>query len=147
MTVQLDLCPAGSGVIFSPLQRSEAGRLEHFLVSVRAEGLEAQLRVWNSVYLPGPETLFVAMARDWSGWHGQKTWAALEGELQLIATADATGHVRLELRLQPEAGAGWRLTTEVALVAGELEALAARACAFFGPVIDPDDSENGPAAS
>jgi hypothetical protein len=52
--------------------------------------------------------------------------------LELGATCDATGHVKLQFRLRPDSGGdAWRVTTHVFLEAGQLDSVANRVTAFF----------------
>lgn len=43
---------------------------------------------------------FRALAADWRGWDGVRTWRSLEGELALDACHDGRGHVSLGVTLR-----------------------------------------------
>ena len=79
-----------------------------------------------NMYMSGPpSTLFDEMARDWKGWTGTKTWAALEDELRMEATADSTGHVSLVVTMRDYTEpTNWRLKATLDLKAGQLQELA-----------------------
>lgn len=72
-----------------------------------------------------PNTLFDEMAREWKGWKGTKTWASLEDELRMEASADSTGHVSLAVTMRDYSDpAEWRLKATLDLEAGQLPELA-----------------------
>ena len=85
----LALTDGACRVTFSHPSRGADGWLETFVVCIEEPGLSAAARVENSRYIPGPESLFVAMAESWRGWSGDKSWQSLERELGLTATADS----------------------------------------------------------
>jgi primase-polymerase (primpol)-like protein len=73
------------------------------------------------------------MASEWRGWAGEKTWATLEGEFELTATADSLGHIRLGFFLRPaDTGFNWELRGALELDAGQLEAIAHEIKAALG---------------
>ena len=120
------------GITFCQPLRSE-GWLDSFVVRIEEPGLSAVVRVENSGVIQGPETFFQDIARNWRGWEGEKAWHALEGELSLIAVADALGHITIRAQLQPTAGPdGWRVIAYAYAEAGQLESLSNRAIRFFG---------------
>lgn len=72
-----------------------------------------------------PSTLFDEMGREWKGWKGTKTWAALEDELRLEASADSTGHISLAITMRDYTDPSeWRLKATLDLEAGQLDQLA-----------------------
>lgn len=121
------------GVTFCEPSRDEEGWLDSFLVRIDEPGLRAEVRVDYYHPIELPEVFFGEMAQSWSGWKGEKMWCAPEGELALVATTDACGHVTIEVQLQPNAGPGaWRVVTHAYFEAGQLESLSRRARDFFG---------------
>ena len=90
------------------------------------EGLNFSGRTTVSLYMAGPPSgLFDEMARDWKGWKGTKTWAALEDELRIEASADSTGHVSLVVTIRDyNDPTNWRLKATLDLEAGQLPELA-----------------------
>lgn len=72
-----------------------------------------------------PSVLFDEIARDWMGWEGTKTWAALDDELRIEATADLTGHTMLVVTMCDSYDpANWSLMATLELEAGSLVELA-----------------------
>jgi hypothetical protein len=72
-----------------------------------------------------PSLLFDEMARDWMGWVGTKTWADLDDQLRIEATADLTGHTSLVVTMRDSSDpATWRLEATLELEAGHLPELA-----------------------
>ena len=90
------------------------------------ENVNFSARTSVSMYLSGPPTtLFDEMARDWMGWEGTKTWAALEDELRIEASADHKGHTSLVVTMRDYCDpANWRLKATLELEAGQLLELA-----------------------
>lgn len=78
--------------------------------------------------------------QDWRGWHGTRTWKAMENEMTLEAAHDRTGHVRIAVTLRqaqrthdPDAWSAWIVLT---LEAGEqLRELASTADLFLRPTL------------
>lgn len=102
---------------------------DYFLAEVRHTGMEAIARV--SKYMSdGLGDFFGGLAADWRGWPGTREWSALEGELQLMARTDRTGHTYLRVQLRDGAPAHWTVEAELVLEAGQLERIAAAAQAF-----------------
>ena len=121
------------GVTFCHPLRDSDGWLDAFVVRIDEPGLSAAAQVDNSRYIKGPEVLFNEMAENWHGWSGEKTWHALEGELELTATADSLGHITIRVHLRPTAGPeAWSVISYAYIEAGQLESLRARAARFFG---------------
>lgn len=77
-----------------------------------------------STYHNGPPTtLFDDMARCWTGWHGQKSWEAIDGELSLIATMTSLGKVTLVVKMSVDDG-DYTATAVLNLEAGSLDRIA-----------------------
>lgn len=127
------LTVAEFGVTFCQPLRNGDGWLDSFFVRIEEPGLSAAVQVDNSRYIQGPEILFHEMAESWRGWSGEKTWRALEGELELSATSDSLGHITVRVHLCPTAGPeGWRVISHAYIEAGQLDSLRTRAAKFFG---------------
>ncbi len=74
---------------------------------------------------------FGALAADWRGWDGQRTWHSIEGTLRLTATHDGLGTVLLYVHLKRSTcEADWAIDGPVWLDAGALPAVARAARAF-----------------
>jgi hypothetical protein len=86
-------------LIFDQPKHNNDGWLESYQVSVISPGLTAKIRAENPPYGPSPVKLFEQMANDWDGWDGEKSWGAMEGEYNLVATSSKTGHVTLSAEL------------------------------------------------
>jgi len=103
------------------------------------EGLEAHAEVYIP---PGPghgldglDSLFVAMADQWRGWAGEKSWGSLEGELSVSCTHDGLGHVKMAVELQPDLlGESWMARAVFVVWAGSLERIARSLSEFAGSV-------------
>ena len=100
---------------------------DYWRVELVMEDLRAFCRVYEPSYNP-VSGLFQAMADDWRGWEGEKTWGSLEGELGLRATHNGIGTVRLQVELGSGQlvgdGAGWSAVAVLELDAGGLDPLA-----------------------
>ncbi|HLG10053.1 MAG TPA: DUF6228 family protein [Gaiellaceae bacterium] len=87
--------------------------------------LRADAEVW---FGPPPESsmpdFFDALAQEWRGWSGERTWEAYEGGLRLGATIDALGHVSLGVELRERSADGWLVRGDVPLDAGQLDQVA-----------------------
>jgi len=105
---------------------------ESFLVEVRGYDIRSEARA-SSFMAPDLGEFFASMASEWRGWTGEKTWATLDRELELTATADSLGHIRLAFFLRPaDTGFNWELRGALELGAGQLEAIAHDVKAAFG---------------
>lgn len=61
--------------------------------------------VLASTYFCGPPTtLFDDMAASWTGWSGQKSWQAIDGDLSLTATTTSLGNVTLVVEMSTHSG-------------------------------------------
>jgi hypothetical protein len=95
-------------------------------------GVEASERVWDHLPQYWAE-FFLAMARDWRGWEGERTIESREGQLRLACSADKLGHVSVRVTLRGDpAGSDWRAEDTLYLDAGQLDELAQRATDYFG---------------
>jgi hypothetical protein len=114
---------------------NEKGWLESYSVLLQAPTLSATRIVENPPYGQPPSILFRDMAAHWSGWEGAKTWCAIEGEFNLFAKCDLTGHVTLifEFPSSPFLPT-WSTRVELMVEAGQLDQLARDANAFFTDV-------------
>ena len=121
------------GISFIEPRRGINGMLETFVVCIKEPGLVATVKVENSPMIKGPETLFKDIAAHWRGWSGEKSWYALERELELVATSDSLGHIKIQVHIRPDASSEtWRASSFAYLEAGQLDTFSKRAQAFFG---------------
>lgn len=109
------------------------GSIVGYDVTLEGHRFSATARVGNSELGTSPMVLFKEMATEPSGWKGEKSWAALDGEMSMVATTDSLGHVNLEVNLDPRDGPPeWHVRLTMVLEVGALEQVAAEAGAFFG---------------
>lgn len=114
------------------------GRLgDNFLARLAGPNLEATATVYD--HEPADlKHFFADLAANWKGWRGQKQWKSLEGELQLDATIDSTGHVKLSVQMRSGPYPfDWRLSAALLLEAGQLDRIAHTVASFLD---DGDDS-------
>jgi len=82
--------------------------------------------------------LFAEMSQRSTGWPGALTWSAIEGEISLRCTIDCSGHVAILVNLRRgPLGEDWSVEATIAAEAGQLEAIAREAEAFFGTCREP----------
>ena len=114
---------------------ADDGWLRSYDVLLEVLQFRSSATVENPPYGDSPSALFEEIARRWTGWSGERSWGAMEGELVIRASADATGHVTLRFELRGgDLPPCWTATIAVVVESGELAALAARARAFFDEV-------------
>ena len=70
-----------------------------------------------------------ALARDWRGWDGERTWSSLEGTLTLRASMSRTGQVLFAVAINERAGT-WRVSGDIRVENGHLNAISERAEKF-----------------
>ena len=108
------------------LTRHNRGNL---IAELNGRGLQASVLV-SSYMFEGFASFFGGLATNWKGWQGERVWNSLEGELTLKAMSDRTGHVHVVVNVRDGAPPRWELSVVVALEAGQLDGLAARAHVF-----------------
>lgn len=98
-------------------------------VEVQCPGLTAKTDLWT--YAAGAlDSFFVDIAHNWRGWDGTKTWSPYESSISMEATVDRSGHVFLTVRFHADSGAPWTAAVPFLLEAGQLDGIAADACAY-----------------
>lgn len=75
--------------------------------------------------------MFEAMATDWDGWQGEKTWQDLDGRVQFAASTDSTGHVKFRIKLESQ-DYDSRLNVCIGFTAGQLEEMASTVKGLLG---------------
>ena len=124
--------PGGARATFSSRVIDSNGWVDSYAVELRASNFSACTVVENPGYGNPPSQLLKELAANWRGWKGVKSWLALEGELKIEATCDALGHVTLSFTIPAYSGQKqWTASAKVVCEAGQLEALAKEAQAFF----------------
>ena len=121
------------GIVFSERAYDKKGWLTDYLVSLYSPNMSGAIRVDNAPYGQSPLKLFESIEKEWKGWQGEKSWGSLEGEFNISAISDKTGHITLKARIAsghyvPSA----RLETELIVEAGQVEGILKKAKAFFG---------------
>ena len=96
----------------------------HLVAELRSRGLDASVLV-SAYMFGGFAAFFGGLATDWKGWKGAREWRALEGELNLKAESDRTGHIYLSVELRDGAPPRWQVNSGLVLEAGQLDRLAA----------------------
>lgn len=126
---------AGSGGLLfydrSPYDPAEP--IGSFWARVTTEGLSAAGRVYAGYAPSHPAKLFANMAERWSGWSDELSWLSWEGELALRCRHDRLGHISIRVELVSGfMDDDWCVAATIMAEAGQLEAIAGRAAAFFG---------------
>jgi hypothetical protein len=107
---------------------------EYFRVSLTSDSISATKGVYGYMQIDRLPALFDSIAADWKGWKGKKEWKTIESDLQLAATHDGLGHVRLEVRItnqDPEDN--WTVTADLFFDAGSLDSIAKSINEYFNP--------------
>ena len=122
----------GAKVTFHSPKYDEAGWLDSYAIDLEAHDFRASTRVENPGFGHPPTQLFSQIAAHWSGWKGSEKWCAPEGELDIEATSDALGHIKLEFKVPGYSlSKGWSAAAWLVVEAGQLERLAGEANEFF----------------
>ena len=102
------------------------------MVRLRGGGVEAA----EKVYEIAPHhwaSFFEDLSKNWRGWQGEKSHESLEHQLQIVATADHLGHIRLRITLRGDmSGSDWLAIDSISLEAGQLGQIATSAREYFG---------------
>ncbi|MFF7238433.1 DUF6228 family protein [Streptomyces collinus] len=107
----------------------------HYAVELRAPGLTARVDevvawIWDSDLT----TFLDALAADYRGWDGERSWQTNDRDLTVSAVFRSGGHVGLTwaLRPWPQAAGGWGASVTTWLEAGEqMASLAAHVRQFL----------------
>jgi len=122
----------GYSILFHSPERDKKGWLASYSVTCTAPNMNATIKVDNAPVGISPTKLFEEMASEWQGWKGEKNWGSLEGEFDISATSDSTGHITLVASVRsghlPPCS---KTITELILEAGQLENLNKHAKEFF----------------
>jgi hypothetical protein len=107
---------------------------EFYRVTFRENEFEASVQVY--AFDPkndGLPKFFGALARDWKGWDGPRSWRSLEGEFELICEHDGIGHATMTATIHSNPYShGWTGQIRFNIAPGELEGIAAGLNRFFG---------------
>jgi hypothetical protein len=105
---------------------------DYFDAEIAGDGISAKKGIYGYTDTALLADLFDSLARDWKGWTEERHWASIEGELDLTASSDSLGHIRLDMVIlsnHPEDN--WTVTAPVYLDAGALDAIAIKVRSFF----------------
>jgi hypothetical protein len=117
----------GTNMQFSELEG------ETFRATISSRDYTGTVKVSSYPDNQGLAKLFVSMAKEWRGWHDEKSWSSLEGEFAISCTHDRLGHITLNVTIDQEFGLTetWRLRASIAIDAGQLESISKDAARFF----------------
>ena len=119
-------------ILFSERSHDSKGWLTQYTVTLYSPNMSGTVRVDNSPYGESPLQLFQSIENEWKGWKGEKSWWSFEGEFDLSATSDSTGHITLKASLFSGYGVpSSRLQTELQVESGQLDQIAKTAREFF----------------
>ena len=96
------------------------GWLDSYRLRLVAKGCTAELSVDNPPYGTSLAKFIQELSNNWKGWDGVKTWAAMEDEYRIEATANDTGHVTIKVTTNQN-NYKWHLIAELEIEAGQLE--------------------------
>jgi len=117
---------------FHSRQFRHDGWLDAYSITAAARDFEAVIHAENPPYGTSPTNFFQELASNWAGWSGKKTWGSMEGEYNLAATTDLTGHITLVAELNPLGiPPCFSALLSLVLEAGQLDQIARRAKLFF----------------
>ena len=89
-------------------------------------------RAPSSTFMNGsPSTMFRAMADEWQGWKGSKSWKDLEDRVSFSGATDSTGHVSITVDLVGQ-DYETRLRAVLEYEAGQLEEMASSVAKLLG---------------
>ena len=125
----------GVSLTFHARTAGKDGCVNAYFVTAEAANFTASVEVDNAPYGSSPADFFAQVASEWAGWNGTKAWQALEGEYELSATSDSTGHITIIARLNAASyPPTWEGKLSLIVEAGRLDALAVEAKDFFAPL-------------
>jgi hypothetical protein len=104
----------------------------HYLVTLRDTGMDAVAKVYQHGGGDGLAEFFAALASEWRGWEGTRSWESLEGTFALDAEVDRTGHVTLTASVNDDTPWHWRVQSVLIAEVGQLDRLARDAAVFCG---------------
>jgi hypothetical protein len=86
---------------FTCVDRRQDGNAELLRAGLVSPGLAVQRTAYDYEGYGASAAFFEDMARDWRGWAGERRYASLERDLDIVARHD--GHVRLAIRINQHA--------------------------------------------
>jgi len=106
--------------------------ISHYSATLCSPTMTGSVRVYNAPYGTTPLSFFQSIDNEWQGWKGEKGWGAIEGELDLIASSDNTGHITIKARIFSGYGPpSAKMEIECIVESGQTRGLAEKAKLFF----------------
>lgn len=126
---------SGTKLIFFNRLISQAGFVESYDAKIENPFLSAVVRVqrFNCGEENADVSFFSRLSENWRGWKGQIEYNSLEAEIDLIATSDSTGHIKLSISLT-DSRTDFYVKASMNLDAGQLPLIYLNASKFFTPV-------------
>lgn len=122
----------GYEVVFDARSFDSKDWLASYFVSLHSPNMKGTVRVDNPPYGISPLEFFSSIASDWKGWSGEKSWGSIEGEFDLTAESDRTGHIIIRARIfEGHSPPSSQLETTLIFEAGQCENMAIEAAKFF----------------
>lgn len=122
----------GYRLLFHSQERDDDEWLAFYSVTMSAPDMKGTIRVDNSPYGTTPAELFAEIARDWKGFKGEKSWGSLEGEFNISAKSDSTGHITIRASINtgctPPCS---KMVSDFEIEAGQLEKIDNQVSEFF----------------
>ena len=107
------------------VDRLPTGSAELLRARVRAPGLDCERDAYEYGGYEALAAFFEDMAGSWRGWLGERVFASLEGDLEIVAVHDGR-HVELAVRLRQFGPGDWTVSATVIVDPGEDLAASAR---------------------
>jgi hypothetical protein len=123
-------------------ERLIGGAAEMIRARIVAPGLDASRDAYEYGGYGALAEFFDAMADSWRGWSGERSFASLEGDLDMTAAHDGR-HVEISVRLRQFEPGDWSVSAKITIDPGEDLAAAARSVrelvGRFDPTRSPHD--------
>ena len=105
---------------------------DYFTASIEGDGVQATKSIWGYTDCELLVQLFESIARDWTGWQGERAWESIEHDLRLVITSRSTGQITIRVTLRDyHEEQDWQLAIPIFTEAGQLDGIARQAAAFF----------------
>jgi hypothetical protein len=116
----------------APERRQDNLQEDYWIATLSCGSLQASLRFYE-ISIARLASYWAELAANWRGWTGERRWASLEGDVELVASHDGLGTITLTAQLGTEAFAvhRWTASAELLLDAGGLERIAREARRLF----------------
>ena len=105
---------------------------DYFTATITGDPVSATKKVWGYTDTQFLVEMFEGIARDWTGWEGERAFESIEGDFRVAATSDRLGPVVLTVSLRSnDLDDHWWAEAPIFLDAGSLDAVARQVDAFF----------------